>query len=194
MRCRHRPGTCSRAAERRRLMQVRSSPTVSRSPPDRISTLAAMLVTLGAGGLLAGVARGMIKRAGVLCSSSLARCRRPNTSRTRPLQSCAARARSRGRDPGRVAGRGCSGRLLSRTAGWSVDPWPVESSSSFAQKRDGERSPRTSCPWGETPGLHFSAIEGDGFRSLEEGDAVDFDFEAAVQDSFRFRATRVSKL
>jgi CspA family cold shock protein len=42
--------------------------------------------------------------------------------------------------------------------------------------------------------LHFSAIEGDGFRSLEEGDAVDFDFEAAVQDSFRFRATRVSKL
>ena len=31
-----------------------------------------MLVTLGAGGLLAGVACGMIKRPGVLCSSSLA--------------------------------------------------------------------------------------------------------------------------
>ena len=49
-------------------------------------------------------------------------------------------------------------------------------------------------PVGRDAWVHFSAIEGDGFRSLEEGDAVDFDFEAAVQDSFRFRATRVSKL
>jgi CspA family cold shock protein len=49
-------------------------------------------------------------------------------------------------------------------------------------------------PVGRDAWVHFSVIEGDGYRSLQEGDVVDFDFEAAVQDSFRFRATRVSKL
>jgi CspA family cold shock protein len=34
--------------------------------------------------------------------------------------------------------------------------------------------------------VHFSVIERDGFRELEAGDEVDFDVEAAVQDSFRF--------
>ena len=38
--------------------------------------------------------------------------------------------------------------------------------------------------------VHFSVIEGEGFRELEAGDEVDFDVEAAVQDSFRFRAAR----
>nr|WP_307867699.1 hypothetical protein [Saccharothrix coeruleofusca] len=33
----------------------------------------------------------------------------------------------------------------------------------------------------------------DGFRALEAGDQVEFDYEAAQQDSFRFRATRVRK-
>jgi CspA family cold shock protein len=42
--------------------------------------------------------------------------------------------------------------------------------------------------------VHFSAIEGDGYRSLEVGALVDFDYEPAQQDSFRFRATRVRKL
>ena len=42
--------------------------------------------------------------------------------------------------------------------------------------------------------VHFSAIEGDGFRSLEQGDVVEFDYEKGRQDSFDFRATRVRKL
>ena len=42
--------------------------------------------------------------------------------------------------------------------------------------------------------VHFSVIEGDGYRSLEVGAPVDFDYEPARQDSFRFRATRVRKL
>jgi len=42
--------------------------------------------------------------------------------------------------------------------------------------------------------VHFSAIEMDGHRSLDPGDQVEFDYEAAHQDSFRFVATRVRKL
>jgi CspA family cold shock protein len=42
--------------------------------------------------------------------------------------------------------------------------------------------------------IDFSAIEMDGYRSLEAGDPVDFDYEAAQQDSLRFIATRVRKL
>ncbi|GAA0589350.1 cold-shock protein [Kutzneria viridogrisea] len=42
--------------------------------------------------------------------------------------------------------------------------------------------------------VHFSAIEMDGFRALEAGDPVEFDHEAAQQDSFRFRVTRVRKV
>jgi cold shock protein len=42
--------------------------------------------------------------------------------------------------------------------------------------------------------VHFSVIEMDGFRALEAGDRVEFAFEEAQQDSFRFRATRVRKL
>jgi len=34
----------------------------------------------------------------------------------------------------------------------------------------------------------------DGFRALEAGDQVEFDYEAAQQDSFRFRVTRVRKV
>jgi CspA family cold shock protein len=48
------------------------------------------------------------------------------------------------------------------------------------------------------PGLdafaHFSAIEAEGYRELQQGDEVEFDYEPAVQDSFRFVATRVRKL
>jgi CspA family cold shock protein len=42
--------------------------------------------------------------------------------------------------------------------------------------------------------VHFSEIEMDGYRSLNAGDAVEFDYEPARQDSFRFVATRVRKL
>lgn len=42
--------------------------------------------------------------------------------------------------------------------------------------------------------VHFSAIEMDGFRSLEAGDRVEFAYEQARQDGFRFVATRVRKL
>jgi cold shock protein len=41
---------------------------------------------------------------------------------------------------------------------------------------------------------HFSAIEMDGYRFLEAGDQVEFGYEAAQQDSFRFVATWVRKL
>jgi cold shock protein len=40
--------------------------------------------------------------------------------------------------------------------------------------------------------MTFSASA--GFRALEPGDQVEFDFEQAQQDSFRYRATRVRKL
>ena len=46
----------------------------------------------------------------------------------------------------------------------------------------------------ETPGgcwAHFSVVEVDGFRKLAAGEAVTFEFEAAEQDGFAFRATRV---
>ncbi|HEY4452999.1 MAG TPA: cold shock domain-containing protein [Pseudonocardiaceae bacterium] len=45
--------------------------------------------------------------------------------------------------------------------------------------------------------VHFSAIEDaspTGYRALAEGDRVEFDYEQAQQDSFRYRATRVRKL
>jgi cold shock protein len=42
--------------------------------------------------------------------------------------------------------------------------------------------------------VYFSAIEMDGYHSLNAGDPVEFDYEPAGQDSFRFVATRVRKL
>jgi len=42
--------------------------------------------------------------------------------------------------------------------------------------------------------VHFSAIEMDGYRSLDFGDRVEFDYEPTRQDSFRFVTTRVRKL
>ena len=49
-------------------------------------------------------------------------------------------------------------------------------------------------PLGEDAWVHFSMIDGPGFRSLDEGDEVEFDYEKASQDSFRWRATWVRKL
>lgn len=48
-------------------------------------------------------------------------------------------------------------------------------------------------PPGRDAWVHFSSIEGDGYRSLEAGEPVDFDYEAASQDSFSYRATRVRR-
>ncbi|GAA4221239.1 CspA family cold shock protein [Streptosporangium album] len=42
--------------------------------------------------------------------------------------------------------------------------------------------------------VHFSDIVADGYRSLRQGDAVEFDIEEAQQDSFRFRALNVRTL
>ncbi|AHH20669.1 putative cold shock protein [Nocardia nova SH22a] len=49
-------------------------------------------------------------------------------------------------------------------------------------------------PDGRDAWVHYSAIEGDGFRELVEGERVEFEYEAAEQDSFRFRATRVRRI
>ncbi len=42
--------------------------------------------------------------------------------------------------------------------------------------------------------VHYSSIEDDGYRSLAAGDLVEFDYEAAHQDSFRFVATRARRV
>lgn len=42
--------------------------------------------------------------------------------------------------------------------------------------------------------VHYSTIEMDGYRFLDAGDQVEFDYEQAQQDSFRYRTTRVRKL
>lgn len=49
----------------------------------------------------------------------------------------------------------------------------------------------------ETPGdvwVHYSAIDGPGFRGLEVGDEVEFRYEPGHQDSWRYVATWVRKL
>jgi CspA family cold shock protein len=49
-------------------------------------------------------------------------------------------------------------------------------------------------PAGADAWAHFSVIESDGYRELHAGDLVDFDYETAQQDSFRYRATRVVRI
>ncbi|HET9655901.1 MAG TPA: cold shock domain-containing protein [Kineosporiaceae bacterium] len=49
-------------------------------------------------------------------------------------------------------------------------------------------------PPGRDAWVHFSVIEGTGYRELVEGEPVEFDVEAVRQDSFDFRATRVRRL
>ena len=48
-----------------------------------------------------------------------------------------------------------------------------------------------------TPGgawAHFSTIVGEGFRRLDPGQRVEFDYEPAIQDGFRFQAVTVRTL
>ena len=40
--------------------------------------------------------------------------------------------------------------------------------------------------------VHFSAIQGEGFKSLEEGQKVTFDTECDPQNSSKVRATNVT--
>jgi CspA family cold shock protein len=49
-------------------------------------------------------------------------------------------------------------------------------------------------PGGNDAWVHFSVIEMDGYRVLEVGDQVEFDYESARQDGFRYRVTRVRKV
>ena len=49
-------------------------------------------------------------------------------------------------------------------------------------------------PDGQDIWVHFSNIEGTGYRAFEAGDVVDVDYEAARQDSFNFRATRARRI
>lgn len=48
-------------------------------------------------------------------------------------------------------------------------------------------------PPGRDAWVHFSVVEGTGYRALDVGEVVEFEFEAARQDSFGFRATRVRR-
>lgn len=48
-------------------------------------------------------------------------------------------------------------------------------------------------PDGEDAFAHFSSTEIDGYRELEAGELVGFDYEPTVQDSFRWIATSVRR-
>lgn len=52
----------------------------------------------------------------------------------------------------------------------------------------------TELPPGEDAWVHFSMIDSLGYRFLDEGDEVEFEYQQAAQDSFRWVATRVKKL
>jgi cold shock protein len=49
-------------------------------------------------------------------------------------------------------------------------------------------------PPGTDVWVHYSVIEGTGYRELAAGDEVELELEAAQQDGFRHRATRVRRL
>lgn len=49
-------------------------------------------------------------------------------------------------------------------------------------------------PDGQDVWVHYSSIEALGYRALEAGDVIDFEYEAAPQDSFNFKATRARRL
>ncbi len=49
-------------------------------------------------------------------------------------------------------------------------------------------------PEGSDAWVGFAVIQADGYRAFQAGDVVDFDYQPAEQDSFRYRATRARKL
>ncbi|AKU19032.1 cold-shock protein [Luteipulveratus mongoliensis] len=62
-----------------------------------------------------------------------------------------------------------------------------------ADKGWGAISP-ADLPEGQDAFAHFSSVEMDGFRSLEEGVSVEFTWYAAEQDSFEFVADWVKPI
>ena len=42
--------------------------------------------------------------------------------------------------------------------------------------------------------VHFSAIQGDGFKTLDEGQAVSFDVEQDPKNASKLRAVNVNKI
>ncbi|NWJ74278.1 cold shock domain-containing protein [Pseudonocardia sp. ICBG1122] len=49
-------------------------------------------------------------------------------------------------------------------------------------------------PDGHDAFVHVSDIDAEGYKTFEQGDRIEFDYEPARQDSFRFRATRARRL
>jgi CspA family cold shock protein len=49
-------------------------------------------------------------------------------------------------------------------------------------------------PAGEAAFVHYSAIEGGGYRDLDEGENVEFDFEARPAEGYNYVATHVRKV
>ena len=49
-------------------------------------------------------------------------------------------------------------------------------------------------PPGEDAWVHLSVIDGPGYRSLAARDEVEFRYEQAAQDGFRWRATWVRRI
>ena len=49
-------------------------------------------------------------------------------------------------------------------------------------------------PAGRDAWVHFSFIEGTGYKELVAGEPVEFDVEQVQQDSFDYRATGVRRL
>ena len=78
-------------------------------------------------------------------------------------------------------------------SGWADEAMPPLGTVKFYNATKG---------WGgiesaETPGdvwVHFSAIDGSGYRELIAGEPVEFRYETAKQDSWNYRATWVRRL
>jgi len=74
-------------------------------------------------------------------------------------------------------------RLGTRHSGFGIVKWYKD------EKGYGCISCEATKPWDIW--CHFSAIEGTGFRSLQQGQRVRVNYVRADQDSFRYVATRV---
>jgi CspA family cold shock protein len=61
-----------------------------------------------------------------------------------------------------------------------------------AEKGVGAISCRETAP--DDVWVHYSMIEGSGYRALEEGEAVEMEYLPARQDSFNYRALRVRRV
>jgi CspA family cold shock protein len=78
----------------------------------------------------------------------------------------------------------------SRRSPWS-NPVPGRVKWFNAEKGYGAISCEETAP--DDVWVHFSHIEGRGFRALAEGEEVEMEYVAARQDSFNYRAVRVRR-